>query len=78
MAGMERQRAGKTGGIMISMYNAGRHGDGCTTQRRQVLTEQLHSTLMNVDGNGVCGVNVVMGSLVHIICSSICSSKIPN
>ena len=53
----------KKGGIMISMYNVGGYGEGCATQRRQVVILQHLTTLMDSDCNGVCGGNLVMGGV---------------
>ena len=57
----------KKGCLTISMYNVGGHREGCETQRRQVVSLQHLTTLMDSDCNGVCvGVLGEGGSLVTI------------
>ena len=54
---------GEKGGIMISIHNigGGEHGEGCTTQRRQVVILQHLTTLMDSDYNRVHGGDLLKG-----------------
>ena len=53
---------GKKGGITISRHNVvGEHGEGCTTQRRQVVILQHLTKLMDSDSNGDCRGDLVKG-----------------
>ena len=45
----------KKGGITINMYSVGVHGEGCATQRRQVVILQHLTMLMDSDCERVCG-----------------------
>ena len=60
---------GKKGGLTISMYNVCEgHGEGCATQRRQVVILQHLITQMDSDCEGVYGGGLVEGgSLVNIM-----------
>ena len=63
MGGKGGTRVGKKkGGIMISMCSVWEgHGEGCTTQRRQVVILQHLTMLMDRDCNGVCWGDLVKG-----------------
>ena len=61
---MGREGQGGKGGITISTHNVGRrHAEGGTTQKRQVVTLQHLTTLMDSDCNGVCGGDLIMGGI---------------
>ena len=73
MGGKGGTRVGKKkGGITISMYSVGGgHGEGCGTQRRQVVILQHLTMLMDSDCSGVCGGDLGGGkpgkhSVLHI------------
>ena len=51
----------KKEGIMISMYSAWGHREGCATPRRQAVILQHLTTLMDSDCEGVCGRDLVKG-----------------
>ena len=56
MGGKGGIRVGKKkGGIMISMCNVGWHGEGCATQRRQVVILQHLPTLRDSTVMGFVG-----------------------
>ena len=53
-AGWEGRDKGrkKKGGLTINMYSVGGHGEGCATQRRQVVILQHLIMLMDSDCEG--------------------------
>ena len=52
-------------GITISTHNVGGgHGEGSTTQRRQVVILQHLTTLTDSDCNGVCGGDLIIGGVL--------------
>ena len=52
----------KNGGITVNMYSVCvGHGEGCATQRRQVVILQHHTMLMDSDCEQVCGGVLVKG-----------------
>ena len=62
---MGREGQGGKRGITISRHSVGGggHREGCTTQRRQVVTLQHLTTLMDSDCKGVCGGDLIMGGV---------------
>ena len=60
--GRDKGRGKKKGGITISLYRVGvGHGEGCATQRRQVVILQHLTMLMDSDCEWVCGGYLVKG-----------------
>ena len=58
-----RDKGGKKErGITINMYSVGAgHGEGCATQKRQVMILQHLTMLMDSDCEWVCGGDLVKG-----------------